>query len=49
MVNEKDYLKRIPESAKAEFIFLYNLGIKEDELEYLIRIKSREAFNSETS
>ena len=60
MVNQENYLEEVPEctneksrfpekTSKAEFTFLYNLGIKEDELEYLIMIRSREIFGLEAS
>ena len=60
MVNQKNCFEEVPEctneksrflteTSKAEFTFLYNLGIKEEELEYLIMIKSRETFDLEAS
>ena len=49
MVKEKNCLEGIPEHAKQEIILLYNMGIKYDELEYLIKIKLREALYSEIS
>ncbi|MFH1311125.1 MAG: hypothetical protein ABIH65_01835 [Nanoarchaeota archaeon] len=49
MVKEKNCLEGIPEHAKQEIILLYNMGIKYDELEYLIKIKLREAIYSEIS
>ena len=41
------FLEGIPEDAKEEISLLYNLGVKIEELEYLIRIKFRDSFNLE--
>lgn len=39
------FLEGIPQNVKEEIFLLYNLGVKIEELEYLIRIKLRESFN----
>ena len=38
-MNSKLYLEEIPEQLKEEIVFLYNLGISIDDLEYLIQRK----------
>ncbi len=39
------FLEGIPENVKEEIFLLYNLGVKIEDIEYLIRIKLRESFN----
>jgi len=46
---ENLFLEGIPQDAKDEISLLYNLGVKIEEIEYLIRIKFKESFNLESS
>ncbi len=41
------FLEGIPQNVKEEIFLLYNLGVKIEDIEYLIRIKLRESFNLE--
>lgn len=42
---QKIYLEGMSEDARDELLFLYNLGVEIEELEYLIRVKLRESLN----
>jgi len=43
------FLEGISQDAKEEISLLYNLGVKIEDIEYLIRIKFKENFNLESS
>ncbi len=39
------FLEGVPQNVKEEIFLLYNLGVKIEDIEYLIKIKLRENFN----
>ena len=46
---ENLFLEEIPKNAEEEISLLFNLGVRTEELEYLIKIKIQENLHSNSS